>query len=54
MKHQREERITNKDFQKLFPKFNRKTLARDLKDLADKKLVRMKGERKGVYYELNI
>ena len=47
-------KITNREYQKLFPKFNRKTLARDLKELVDKKLAKMKGEKKGVYYELGI
>jgi len=51
---QKKGKITNREYQKLFPKFNRKTLARDLKELVDKKLIKMKGEKKGVYYELGI
>ena len=51
---QKKGRITNREYQKLFPKFSRKTLARDLKELTGKKLIKMKGEKKGVYYELNI
>ncbi len=51
---QKKTRITNREYQRLFPEVNRKTLARDLKELADKKLIKMKGEKKGVYYEFNI
>lgn len=51
---QKKGKITNREYQGLFPKLNRKTLARDLKELADKKLIKMKGEKKGVYYEINI
>ncbi len=45
-------RITNRDYQKLCPNVSRETLRKDLNELIDKKIISMKGVKKGVYYEL--
>jgi len=45
-------RITNRDLQELCPRVTRKTVARDMKELIEKRLIRQRGKKKGVYYDL--
>ncbi|MFH1432209.1 MAG: ATP-binding protein [archaeon] len=45
-------RITNREYQKLCPDVSRETLRKYLNELIEKKIILMKGVKKGVYYEL--
>lgn len=46
------EKLQNKDYHKLYPKVSRKTLVRDLQDLAARGLIVKKGKHRGAYYEI--